>query len=142
VPLIFVTDVVQGLLLGADHERALGQAYNITNDQFLTQAEFLTTIAEELGVAPPRIHVPYDALYVTAYIAERLALVPGYWRAPVVTRHGVALYGADSRLSIEKARRELGFVPRVPLREGVRCAVAWYQEQQQMPAISVVTSEA
>jgi nucleoside-diphosphate-sugar epimerase len=129
VPLIYVTDVVQGLLLAADHERALGQAYNITNDQFLTQGEFLEAIARELGVAPPFIHVPYRALYAAAYLAERIALIPGYGHAPVVTRHGVALFGADSRISIDKARRELGFAPQVPLREGVRLAAAWYQHQ-------------
>src|SRR5205807_6063390 len=33
VPFVYATDVVQGLLLAMDHERAVGQAYNIGNDQ-------------------------------------------------------------------------------------------------------------
>ena len=54
LPLVYVTDVVQGLLLCADIDHAQGQIYNITNDEPLSQEEFLRAIAQELGVAPPR----------------------------------------------------------------------------------------
>src|SRR5262249_19633807 len=50
LPLVYVTDVVQGLLLLADHEKALGQAYNISHDQPLTQLEFQNAVADALGV--------------------------------------------------------------------------------------------
>src|SRR2546422_6574213 len=33
LPFVYVSDVVQGLLLALDNERALGRAYNITNDR-------------------------------------------------------------------------------------------------------------
>ena len=48
---------------------------------------------------------------------------------PLVTRHGITLFGADNRHSIDKARRDLGYAPQVPLREGVRLAATWYQHQ-------------
>ncbi len=133
LPLVYVTDVVQGLLLCADREQAVGQAYNITNDQPLTQEEFLGAIAEELGVAPPRIHLPYHVAYAAAYVAEHAVRFTGAQR-PIVTRHGVILYGTDNRHSVEKARRELGYSPRVSLREGIRYAATWYQTQQMTEA--------
>jgi nucleoside-diphosphate-sugar epimerase len=129
LPLVYVTDMVQGLLLAMDHEHAVGQAYNIGNDQPLIQKVFLSAIAQEIGVAPPRIHVPYFPLYAAAYAAERLATFSGNRIPPFVTRHGIKLYGADNRLSIAKARRDLGYAPQVPIREGVRLAAAWYQHQ-------------
>ena len=46
LPLVYVADVVQGLLLALDHDRAPGQAYNITNDRPLTQKQLLHAIAE------------------------------------------------------------------------------------------------
>ncbi len=129
LPLVYVTDVVQGLLLCADRPQAEGQAYNITNDQQLTQQGFLSTIAQELGAPPPRRHIPYAAAYSLAYVAERTT---GLMRLkhPLVTRHGVTLFGTDNRHSIEKARTELGFVPQVGIKEGIRLASAWYQQQQ------------
>ena len=129
VPFIYLADVVQALLLALDHERAIGQIYNIGNDQPLTQEQYLSAIAQEIGVAPPRIHVPYYAMYAAAYTAERIATSSGYRIPPFVTRHGVKILGEDSRLSIDKARRELGFAPQMPLREGVRITTAWYLHQ-------------
>ena len=129
IPMVYVTDMVQGLLLALDREQAEGQVYNIGNDQPLTQGEFLAAIAADLGVAPPRLHVPYAALYTVASAAERIATSSGNRIPPVITRHGVKLYGANSHLSICKARGELGYEPQVTVREGVRLTAAWYLQQ-------------
>lgn len=141
VPFVYVTDMVQGLLLAMDHERAVGQAYNIGSDQLLSQRALFASIAQEIGVAPPRIHVPYHMLYAAAYAAERMTAFSGSRIPPFVTRHGVKLYGADNRLCIEKARRELGYAPRMPLREGLQAATAWYVRQgswtpENLPAVA------
>jgi nucleoside-diphosphate-sugar epimerase len=128
LPFVYVTDVVQGLLLALDRERALGQAYNITNDRPLTQAQMLHAIANEIGAAPPRLHIPYPILYAAGYAAERIAALTHSARQPVVTRLGVKLFGTDNRHSIEKAKRELGYRPWVALREGVHLAARWYRD--------------
>jgi nucleoside-diphosphate-sugar epimerase len=125
VPVAFVDDVVQGLLLVLEHEAA-GEIYNITDDRCPTQSELLQEIADQLGARPPRIHVPYRLLYGAAYLAERLAQATRS-EHPVVTRFGVLLYGADNRFAIDKARRELGYEPRVSLRQGVSAAAEWYR---------------
>ncbi|MDP9345065.1 MAG: hypothetical protein M3P44_04990, partial [Actinomycetota bacterium] len=91
------------------------------------QRQLLGAIAGELGVRPPRLHVPYHALYAAGHAAERLAALTRSERQPVVTRLGVKLFGTDNRHAIDKARRELGYRPEVPLREGVRLAAAWYR---------------
>jgi nucleoside-diphosphate-sugar epimerase len=131
LPFVYVTDVVHGLLLALEHEDAPGQAYNITNDRPLTQAEFLHAIAREVGARPPRAHVPYHALYGAGYVAEVLGRVMRSQRQPVVTRLGVKLFGTDNRHAIDKARRELGFRPEVSLEDGVRLAAAWYRGQDE-----------
>jgi nucleoside-diphosphate-sugar epimerase len=131
LPFVYVSDVVQGLLLALDHERALGEAYNITNDRPLSQRQLLEGIAHELGFPAPRVRVPYRPLYALGYTAERLAALTHSERQPVVTRLGVKLFGTDNRHSIDKARRELGYTPEVPLDEGVRRAAAWYRDARQ-----------
>ena len=129
LPFVYVTDVVQGLLLALDHEDAVGQAYNIANDRPLTQKQLLHTIARELGAKPPRLHLPYRALYAAGYAAERLATLTPSWHRPPITRLGVAFFGTDNRYAIDKARRELGYTPRVAVRQGVRLAAAWYRQR-------------
>lgn len=138
LPLVYVTDVVQGLLLCADLDQAQGQVYNITNDQPLSQEEFLSAIAQGLGAPPPRLYVPYYVAYAIAFAAERAVR---FTRSvhPVVTRHGVTLFGTDNRHSIDKARAELGYAPQVSLREGVQLACIWYR-QHHMPAGNALSS--
>jgi nucleoside-diphosphate-sugar epimerase len=128
VPFAYVDDVVQGLLLVLDRERADGVIYNITDDRCPTQEELLREIAEQVGASTPRIHVPYGLLYGTAYVAERIAEAT---RSPhaLITRFGVVLYGTDNFFAIDKARQQLGYEPQVPLSQGVSLAAAWYRDR-------------
>jgi nucleoside-diphosphate-sugar epimerase len=128
LPFVYVSDAAQGLLLALDHPRAVGQAFNITNDQPLTQQQILEAIARDIGASPPRVHVPYRALYIAGYLAERHAALRSSGHRPPITRLGVAFFGTDNRYAIGKARRELGFGPLVSVREGVRLAAAWYRQ--------------
>jgi nucleoside-diphosphate-sugar epimerase len=135
LPFVYVTDVVQGLLLALDSEQALGNAYNITNDKPLTQEHMLQAMAREVGGNAPRVHIPYRPLYAAGYMAEKVAMATRSTSQPIVTRLGVKLFGTDNRHAIDKARRELGFEPRVDLAEGVRLAAQWYcGEGEPVPA--------
>jgi nucleoside-diphosphate-sugar epimerase len=129
LPFVYVTDVVQGLLLALDQEHAVGQAYNISNDRPLTQQQFLDAVADGIAVSPPHVHIPYQALYAAGYAAERFVILTRSEHQPLVTRLGVKLFGTDNRHAIDKARRELGYHPMIDLREGVRLAAAWYRGQ-------------
>jgi nucleoside-diphosphate-sugar epimerase len=131
LPFVYVTDVVQGLLLALDSESALGHAYNITNDRPLTQEQLLRAIAAEVGGSPPRVHIPYRPLYAAGYLAEKVSMATRSTSQPIVTRLGVKLFGTDNRHAIDRARRELGFEPRVDLEEGVRLAARWYRGAEQ-----------
>jgi nucleoside-diphosphate-sugar epimerase len=124
LPFVYVTDVVQGLLLGLDHPQAVGEAFNITTDAPITQLELLQTIASEIGAKPPRVHVPYRALYAAGWAAERVSALTHSTRQPPLTRLGVNVFGTSNRHSIDKARALLGYAPRVPLPEGIKLAAA------------------
>lgn len=137
MPFVYVSDVIDALLLALDHPRATGEAFNITNDRPLTQLEFLSAIASEIGARAPRFRVPYRALYAAGFAAERLATAARSTRRPPITRLGVAFFGTDNRYDIRKARFQLGFVPRVSIREGVRLTAAWYRSEAGLPPAAV-----
>jgi nucleoside-diphosphate-sugar epimerase len=135
LPFVYVTDVVQGLILAAERENAVGQIYNIANDQPLTQEEFLRDIARAIGAGCPRVHVPYHLLYALAFASERAAVLVRSERQPLVTRLGVKLFGTDNRHAIDKARTELGYVPHVSLHQGIDLAGRWYRQQHAPTAV-------
>ncbi|WP_242393340.1 NAD-dependent epimerase/dehydratase family protein [Anaeromyxobacter oryzisoli] len=129
LPLVYVTDVVEGMILAATRERAVGETYNLSHDQPLTQEQVWSAIAEDIGAPPPRLKVPYPALYAAAVLAEQAVRADDPRRQPLVTRLGVRLFGSENRHDIEKARRELGYAPAIAIRDGLRLAARWYVEQ-------------
>jgi nucleoside-diphosphate-sugar epimerase len=79
-------------------------------------------------------------LYAAAYLAERAVLLTHSRRKPILTRLGVTIFGADNRHAIDKARRELGYSPAVPVREGIRRAAAWYSGEFISPQPALATA--
>jgi nucleoside-diphosphate-sugar epimerase len=125
LPFCYVTDIVQGFLLAAYHENAPGNVYNITNDHPLTQVEMFNAIADAVGGVRPRLHLPYVPIYYGSIVAERV-VAPLTRTRPVVTQLGAMMFGSDNRHSVEKARRELGYEPKVDLHTGIQLAAQWF----------------
>jgi nucleoside-diphosphate-sugar epimerase len=126
VPLIYVRDAAQGILLASEADHAIGKSYVLVNDEHVTQSEYLSAIAGELGVPPPTRHVPYRLGVTLAILAETAARLARA-RQPPVTRYGIQLLGGENRFVISRARQELGFSPQVDLAEGVKLSADWYR---------------
>ena len=125
LPFCYVSDVVQGFMLAAYHENAPGNVYNITNDRPLTQQEMFDAIADAVGGVRPTLHLPYLPIYYGAIVAEKI-VAPVTRTKPIVTELGALMFGSDNRHSVAKARHELGFEPKVSLREGIKLAAEWF----------------
>jgi nucleoside-diphosphate-sugar epimerase len=127
VPLIYVRDVAQGILLASQTPVARGRAYLLLNDEPATQMEYLGAIAKELGAPPPSRHIGYRLALALGAAGEAIGRAARWNRTPPIMRYGVQLLGGENRFDISRARRELGFAPQVDLAEGVRQSVAWYR---------------
>jgi nucleoside-diphosphate-sugar epimerase len=127
VPLIYVRDVAQGILLASEGARAVGRAYLLVNDEPVTQYDYLAAMAAELGVPPPRRRLPYRLALLAGTLAEGVGQLTQRTAPPPVMRYGVQLLGGENRFDIRRARHELGFAPQVNLAEGVRRSIAWYR---------------
>jgi nucleoside-diphosphate-sugar epimerase len=125
LPFCYVTDVVQGFMLAAYHPKAPGNVYNITNDRPLTQLEMFNAIADAVGGKRPTLHLPYLPIFYGSIVAERI-VAPLTRTKPVVTQLGAMMFGSDNKHSVEKARRELGFEPKVDLLTGIQLSAEWF----------------
>lgn len=142
LPFCYVTDVVQGFLLAAYLQQAPGNVYNITNDHPLTQQEMFDTIADAVGGKRPTRHLPYLPIYYGSIVAERV--VARLTRTkPIVTELGALMFGSDNRHSVDKARRELGFEPKVSLRDGIKLAAEWFNAGgMDLPSVTQASQQA
>ena len=129
VPLIYVTDVADGIVRASFTAGVEGCAYILVNDEPVTQSDYLNCIATELGVPSPKIHLPYQVSLLLAKILERVGHTFHLRRPPPITVHGMHLFGGESRFIIDKARRELKFSPKVNLKDGVRKGISWFKSE-------------
>jgi nucleoside-diphosphate-sugar epimerase len=134
LPLIYVTDAARGILLAAEASQALGRTYLLVNDEAVTQRDYFDSIARELGVRPPKWHVPYGLALAMGATAELVGHVTRSEKPPPLMRFGLKQMGGENRFVINRARQELGFSPQVNLAQGVREGIAWYRTRRAQPS--------
>lgn len=121
----YITDVVQGIMK-ALNRATVGEVYNICGD-WISHKEAFDIVCQEANLHWPRLPIPGWLGINTARILELFSAVTHtepFW--PLNLRSYV--YN-NWRVSTEKARRELGFVP-TDFREGARQTIAWYKAGQ------------
>lgn len=126
----YVSNLVDALLSAADKLQPgsliAGQAYFITNGEPNTFFGFANMILQELGYPPVTRSVPEWLAYAAATIAETIDTLKGgaIGVESGMTRFAVRYMCTHHYFSIDKARRDLGYVPKVSLREGITKTVA------------------
>jgi dihydroflavonol-4-reductase len=119
-----VRDVADGAVSAFLHGRS-GQGYLLAG-HVVTVREFLQTVAELAGVAPPRLRVNLKFMQALSL------LTPLYCRIarqkPLFTRYSLSVLSSNCWISNSKAMRELGFSPR-PFRETLDDTIRWFREQ-------------
>lgn len=117
-------------VLPLDHERVDGEAFNITNDSpvyFWDMARSIWALMDRY-VEPEQAWVlPEGALTVIGGILETVFGLFG--KKPRLTRREVRYSCMTRYFSCDKAKRRLGYVPYVPLDEGVARSVGFMLEQ-------------
>jgi nucleoside-diphosphate-sugar epimerase len=121
--LIDVDDLVSALILAADHPRAVGETYFVTDGGSYAWPEIMAALAEELGIGRFKLGIPYGAQIMAAGLAEMASRVTG--RPPKVTKE-IVRAGRDHFWLYDSSKigRELGFKPLYSMRDSVRRAVA------------------
>jgi len=140
VPVVYVRDVVQGLIkAGEAGGQVIGRVYNLADDRRVTQAEYLNTIANALHVPHVSRKLPFSAVYLAGRTAEAVWQAMGRRKAapPPLTTYGVTLLGGNQQFSIDRARRELGYAPEFDVKRGVVEGVRWYLTNEKVHAEKV-----
>jgi nucleoside-diphosphate-sugar epimerase len=134
--LVWVDDVVAAMLTASEHRNAAGEAFLISGPRPVTWREYIGRFAHMCGKPMP-------------------PSVPG-WRAKMeapwrrvlgtLTQRPRGLSGMDLTLmpnrttvSIEKARKDLGYVPAFSFDDGMRACEAWLRQEGYLPPLGAET---
>ena len=127
--LIHASDLATGIVLSVNGDRGCGQTFNLGSTGEITQQQFFDQIADKLPVPRVKRRVPFRVADAFALLLEITGRAIGRSNPPSVTRSGIALLSRPVLHSSEKARRLLGWQPRVPIGEGLQETLEWMARQ-------------
>ena len=123
--LIYADDLVDGIILAGESPRAIGETYFLGSGRDYTTEEIGSTIADAVGRRPVRLHVPHTIVLLAGAVAEVYGRLTDRQIFFNIQKAREAVQPCWS-CSIEKARAQLGFRPRVSLVEGIWKTYDWY----------------
>ena len=127
---VHAANVADGAVLAATSDIAGGRAYNLANDFEVTVRRFFELGGEGLGRRPRFIPMP---LWLASSALRGVkwgtrALTGG--RFNLVSSSAIDFISEDNPFSSDRAKRELGWAPRVRPEIGVPDAFRWWRENK------------
>jgi dihydroflavonol-4-reductase len=125
--LTFIDDLVDGFRLCGTHPAAANRTYILAGGEVTTLNELVGLVADVAGVAPPTRHLPVWPFWMAGAACE--AICAPFGIEPPIFRRRVDFFTKSRAFDITRARTEIGFAPRVGLREGTRRTLEWYRAE-------------
>jgi len=125
--LTFIDDLVEGFRLCGTHPAAANRTYILAGGEVTTLNALVALVAEAAGVPVPTRHLPVWPFWTAGAVCEAICGPLGI--EPPIFRRRVDFFTKSRAFDITRARTEIGFTPRVGLREGIRRALHWYQAE-------------
>lgn len=124
---VYIDNLVDAFVLAMDPNKGNGETYLIADEEYVTIKELVTRVAKAMGTTVTIRHFPLWPLLVVAHVVEK-ACKPFHITPPIFPRRA-DWFRQVRAFRIDKARRELGYNPRIGLDEGLRRTAQWYRQE-------------
>jgi len=121
---VFIDNLLDAFELAADKEGISGEKYIIADEHYFSLNELVQYIAESLGISARIWHLPFWPLWVAALICEMICKPLNIY--PPIFRRRVDWFRQVRAFSIDKAKRELNYQPKIDLQTGLSMTTMWY----------------
>lgn len=125
--LIYIEDLIDGLLLAATSEAAVGNIFLLSGKEAVTTNTMVAEIASQLGKDGSKFRAPFWPFYAAATLMEWIFRPLGI--QPPLHRRRMDFFKKSFSFSFDGSSRRLGFVPKYDFRQGVKETLRWYVEK-------------
>jgi len=124
--LLYVDDLVRGAILSAESKTAEGEIFYLSDGRIYSNEEITEAIALTLESKPVRLKIPKSLMPVIAGIGQKLGNQGNIINKDKIRELQHSYWTCDST----KSRNELGFIPNVGIKEGIKWTADWYRIHQ------------
>ena len=103
-----------------ENNEYLREIYNITNDEPIEFKEILTLFFNEIGTEGKYLKWNYNLILPLVSFMEKFYKFFRIEKEPPLTKYTLYLMKYSQTLNIDKAKKELGYYPKISVIEGVK----------------------
>jgi nucleoside-diphosphate-sugar epimerase len=125
---VYIDDLITGFELCGEKKQAIGQIYMIGGNESPTLNELVLLIAKVLNVPKPKRRFPFVwPVWFVSWICKTICKPFGI-QPPIFPRR-VDWFKKNRDFDISKAKKELGYEPKIDLKTGISNTVEWYKQE-------------
>lgn len=122
---VYVENFCDAFELAREAPASKGQTYIIADNDYFPIREIVDKVGVTMGIKARALRLPFWPMYaLAAVVALIFKALP--WEPPIFPRR-VDWYRQNRAFKIDKARKELGYEPKVGLDEGLKRTYEWYK---------------
>jgi nucleoside-diphosphate-sugar epimerase len=110
-----------------DLEKGNGETYIIADEEYFKIEELVKRVGKAMDVDVKINHYPITPLVIAGHICEKVCKPFGI--APPIFPRRVDWYRQVRAFKIDKAKKELGYTPKVGIDEGLKNTAEWYKQE-------------
>lgn len=120
VDITCVENVATALRLAIESNKSVGNTYNITNGEPREFKNILEELFKQINEPPKYLKINLNLMYGISCIIEFIYKVFHIYKEPIITKYNICTLGYSQTLNIEKAKRDLNYIPKMTLSEGIK----------------------
>jgi len=124
---VYIDNLVDAHMLAMEPGKGDGEAYLIADEEYVEIEDLVCRVGKALGVDVKIPHYPVMPLVLAGHVCEKIC--KPFKIAPPIFPRRVDWYRQNRAFKIDKAKRDLGYAPRVGLDEGLERTAEWYRSE-------------
>ena len=125
---VYIDNLVDAFVLAMDLNKGNGESYLIADEEYVSIKDLVQRIGRALDVDVKIKHYPIWPVIIAGHVCEKVC-TPLRITPPIFPRR-VDWYRQNRAFNINKAKRDLGYNPKVGLDEGLRRTGEWYRQEK------------
>lgn len=124
---LYIDNLIDAFILAMENGRGRGEAYLIADEKYLEIEDLVRRVGRALGIDVKVPHYPVWPVVAAGHVCEKVCKPFGI--TPPLFPRRVDWYRQNRAFKIDKARRDLGYAPKVDIDEGLRRTAEWYRRE-------------
>lgn len=124
---LYIDNLIDACMLSMEDGKGDGEAYLIADEEYVEIKELVKKTAKALNVEVKIPHFPVMPVVIAGHICEKIC--KPFKVTPFIFPRRVDWYRQNRAFNIDKAKKDLGYKPRIGIDEGLKRTGDWYRAE-------------